>query len=63
MTREVAIDSLDEAFVVLATTRVRRILTVVEFGKAYSMPRLSARLAVRGCASKTLPAAEAVRQS
>lgn len=39
MTREAAIDSLNEVFVVLATTRIRGILTEVELGSEDGMPR------------------------
>jgi mRNA-degrading endonuclease toxin of MazEF toxin-antitoxin module len=39
MTREEAIDSLNEVFVVLATTRIRGISTEVELGHEDGMPR------------------------
>jgi len=39
MTREAAIDSLNEVFVVLATTRIRGIPTEVELGPEDGMPR------------------------
>jgi mRNA-degrading endonuclease toxin of MazEF toxin-antitoxin module len=39
MTREEAIDSLNEVFVVLATTRIRGIPTEVELGHEDGMPR------------------------
>jgi mRNA interferase MazF len=39
MTREAAIDSLSEVFVVLVTTRIRGISTEVELGPEDGMPR------------------------
>ncbi|MGA2454895.1 MAG: type II toxin-antitoxin system PemK/MazF family toxin [Solirubrobacteraceae bacterium] len=39
MTREEAIDSLSEVFVVFATTRIRGIPTEVELGREDGMPR------------------------
>jgi mRNA-degrading endonuclease toxin of MazEF toxin-antitoxin module len=39
MTREAAIDSLNEVFVVLATTRIRGIPTEVELGPEDGMSR------------------------
>jgi mRNA interferase MazF len=39
MTREAAIDSLNEVFVVLATTRIRGVPTEVELGPEDGMPR------------------------
>lgn len=39
MTREEAIDRLNEVFVVLATTRIRGIPTEVELGQEDGMPR------------------------
>jgi mRNA interferase MazF len=39
MTREEAIDGLNEVFVVLATTRIRGIPTEVELGREDGMPR------------------------
>lgn len=39
MTRHEAIDSLNEVFVVFATTRVRGIPTEVELGREDGMPR------------------------
>ncbi|HEV2997760.1 MAG TPA: type II toxin-antitoxin system PemK/MazF family toxin [Solirubrobacteraceae bacterium] len=39
MTREAAIDRLNEVFIVLATTRIRSIPTEVELGHADGMPR------------------------
>jgi mRNA-degrading endonuclease toxin of MazEF toxin-antitoxin module len=39
MTREEAIDSLNEVFVVLATTRIRGLPTEVELGHEDGMPR------------------------
>ena len=39
MTRDEAIDSLNQVFVVLATTRVRGIPTEVELGREDGMPR------------------------
>ena len=39
MTRDEAIDSLNEVFVVLATTRIRGIPTEVELGREDGMPR------------------------
>lgn len=39
MTREEAIDRLNEVFVVLATTRIRGIPTEVELGQKDGMPR------------------------
>jgi len=39
MTREEAIDSLNEVYVVLATTRIRGIPTEIELGHEDGMPR------------------------
>lgn len=39
MTRDEAIDSLNQVFVVLATTRIRGIPTEVELGREDGMPR------------------------
>lgn len=39
MTREAAIESLNEVFVVLATTRIRGIPTEIELGPEDGMPR------------------------
>jgi mRNA interferase MazF len=39
MTREEAIDSLNEVFVVFATTRIRGLPTEVELGREDGMPR------------------------
>ena len=39
MTRDEAIDSLNQVFVVLATTRIRGISTEVELGREDGMPR------------------------
>jgi mRNA-degrading endonuclease toxin of MazEF toxin-antitoxin module len=39
MTRDEAIDSLNQIFVVLATTRIRGIPTEVDLGREDGMPR------------------------